>query len=157
MLHITAMFVNGSEQNYQSLERTFHICFLPSFSSFGWGVSEEKMKMWNVNGRQVVAKGHFAFGKVSSKEKYMLCKYCMSTIYEKKVQYVIQYSSPSLIRLKLLQWKIGLIWGVVPLDVVNLVAFYYLSASEILSKKKGDLWWEGPYTRGTTVYAYFSQ
>jgi hypothetical protein len=37
--------------------------------------------------------------------------------------------------------------------VVNLVAFYYLSASEILFKKKGDLWWEGPYTRGTTVYA----
>jgi hypothetical protein len=39
------MFVNGSQQNWQSLERTFHICFLPSFSSFGSGVSEEKMKM----------------------------------------------------------------------------------------------------------------
>jgi hypothetical protein len=46
---------------------------------------------------------------------------------------------------------------VVPLEVVNLVAFYYLSPSEILSKKKGDLWWEGPYTSGTTVYAHFSQ
>ena len=35
-----------------SLERTFHRCFLPSFSSFGWGVSEEKIKMWKVNGRR---------------------------------------------------------------------------------------------------------
>jgi hypothetical protein len=31
------MFVNGSGQNEQSLERTFHGCFLPSFTSFGWG------------------------------------------------------------------------------------------------------------------------
>ena len=29
-----------------SLERTFHRCFLPSFSSFGWGFSEEKIKMY---------------------------------------------------------------------------------------------------------------
>jgi hypothetical protein len=34
------------------LERNFHRCFLPSFSSFGWGVSEEKIKMWKVNGRR---------------------------------------------------------------------------------------------------------
>jgi hypothetical protein len=33
-------------------------------SSFGWGVSEEKIKMWKVNG-QVMAKAHIAFGKVS--------------------------------------------------------------------------------------------
>ena len=46
------MFVDGSEQNEQSLERTFHICFLPSFTSFDWAVSEEKIKMWKVNGRQ---------------------------------------------------------------------------------------------------------
>jgi len=46
------MSVNGSGQNVQSLERTFHRCFLPSFSSFGWGVSEEKIKMWKVNGGQ---------------------------------------------------------------------------------------------------------
>ena len=26
-------------------------CFLPSFSSFGWGVSDEKIKMWKVSGR----------------------------------------------------------------------------------------------------------
>jgi hypothetical protein len=34
-LPMAAMFVNGSEQNEQSLERTFHRCFLPSFTSFG--------------------------------------------------------------------------------------------------------------------------
>jgi hypothetical protein len=41
-------------------------------TSFGWGVSEEKIKMWKVNGRQttdngrqVMAKDHIAFGKVS--------------------------------------------------------------------------------------------
>jgi hypothetical protein len=31
---VVAMFVNRSGQNEQSLERTFHSCFLPSFSSF---------------------------------------------------------------------------------------------------------------------------
>ena len=43
-----------------------------SFTSFGWGVSEEKNKMWKVNrwqttddGRQVMVKAHIAFGKVS--------------------------------------------------------------------------------------------
>ena len=44
-LPMAAMFVNGSGENEQSLERTFHRCFLPSFTSFGWGVSEEKIKM----------------------------------------------------------------------------------------------------------------
>jgi hypothetical protein len=34
-LPVVAMFVNRSGQNKQSLERTFHRCFLPSFSSFG--------------------------------------------------------------------------------------------------------------------------
>jgi hypothetical protein len=34
-LPVAAMFVNRSGQNEQSLERTFHRCFLPSFSSFG--------------------------------------------------------------------------------------------------------------------------
>jgi hypothetical protein len=37
---MAAMFVNGSGQHEQSLERTFHRCFLPSFTSFGCGVSE---------------------------------------------------------------------------------------------------------------------
>jgi hypothetical protein len=37
------MFVNGSGRNDQSLQRTFHRCFLPSFGSFGLAVSEEKI------------------------------------------------------------------------------------------------------------------
>ena len=63
-LHVTAMFVTGSGPNVQSLERTFYRCFLPSFSSFGWEVSEEKIKMWKVNGRRM-PKAYIAFGKVS--------------------------------------------------------------------------------------------
>ena len=51
------MFVNRSGQNEQSLDRTFHRCFLPSFSSFGWEVSEEKIKMRKVNGRQTPSDG----------------------------------------------------------------------------------------------------
>ena len=51
-LPVVAMFVNRSGQNEQSLERTFHRRFLSSFTSFGWEVSEEKIKMWKVNGRQ---------------------------------------------------------------------------------------------------------
>ena len=42
-LPMVAIFVNGSGQNEQSLERTFHRCFLPRFGSFGKAVSEEKM------------------------------------------------------------------------------------------------------------------
>ena len=42
-LPMTAMFANGSGQNQQSLQRTFHRCFLPSFGSFGKAVSEEKI------------------------------------------------------------------------------------------------------------------
>ena len=40
---VVAMFVNGSGRNEQSLQRTFHRCFLPSFISFGQAVSEEKL------------------------------------------------------------------------------------------------------------------
>jgi hypothetical protein len=40
---VAAMFVNGSERNEQSLQRTFHRCFLPSFGSFCKAVSEEKV------------------------------------------------------------------------------------------------------------------
>jgi hypothetical protein len=39
---VAAMFVNKSGQNEQSLQRTFHRCFLPSFGSFGQVISEEK-------------------------------------------------------------------------------------------------------------------
>jgi hypothetical protein len=41
---MAAMFVNGSGQNMQSLERTAHRCFLPSFGSFGQTVSEKNLK-----------------------------------------------------------------------------------------------------------------
>ena len=40
---VAAMFVNGSGRNEQSLSRTFHRCFLPSFGSFVQAVSEEKI------------------------------------------------------------------------------------------------------------------
>ena len=43
-LPMVAMLVNGSE-NENSLEKTFHRCFLPSFTSFGCWVSEEMIKM----------------------------------------------------------------------------------------------------------------
>jgi hypothetical protein len=33
-LPVAAMFVNGSGQNEQPLEKTFHRCFLPSFGAF---------------------------------------------------------------------------------------------------------------------------
>ena len=39
---VAVMFVNGSRRNEESLQRTFHRCFLPSFASFGQAVSEEK-------------------------------------------------------------------------------------------------------------------
>jgi hypothetical protein len=41
-LPVAAMFVNRLGQNLQSLERTAHRCFLPSFGSFGQTVSKEK-------------------------------------------------------------------------------------------------------------------
>ena len=40
---VAAMFANGSGRNEESLQRTFHRCFLPSFGSFGQAVSEEKI------------------------------------------------------------------------------------------------------------------
>jgi hypothetical protein len=46
------MFVNGSEQNVQSLKKTTHRCFLPSFSSFGQAVSEEKILKKSTNQKQ---------------------------------------------------------------------------------------------------------
>ena len=73
-LPMAAMFVNGSVQNEQSLYRTFHRCFLPSFTSLGWGVSEEKIKMWKVNGRQTPSDGkssHYLWhGKLKIRKKH---------------------------------------------------------------------------------------
>jgi hypothetical protein len=40
-LLMVAMFVNGSRQTEQSLERTSHSSFLPCFTSFGRGDSEK--------------------------------------------------------------------------------------------------------------------
>ena len=42
-LPVTAIFVIKLIRNVQSLERTFHKCFLTSFGSFGQAVSEEKI------------------------------------------------------------------------------------------------------------------
>ena len=39
---VAATFVNGSGRNEQSVQMTFHRCFLPRFGSFGQSVSEEK-------------------------------------------------------------------------------------------------------------------
>ena len=49
---VAAMFVNGSGQNDQSLQRIFHRCFLPNFSSFGKVVSEEKIFQKSTNQKQ---------------------------------------------------------------------------------------------------------
>ena len=51
-LPVVAMFVNGSGQNKQSLQRTFHRCFLPNFSSFRKAVSEEKIFQKSTNQKQ---------------------------------------------------------------------------------------------------------
>ena len=40
-LPVAAMFVNRSGRNVQSIQRTFHRCFLPSFGTFGLAVSEK--------------------------------------------------------------------------------------------------------------------
>ena len=41
-LPVAAMVVNESGRNEHSFQRTTHICFLPSFGSFGPAISEEK-------------------------------------------------------------------------------------------------------------------
>ena len=51
-LPAVAMFVNGSGQNEQSLQRTFHRCFLPNFGSFVKAVSEEKIFQKSTNQKQ---------------------------------------------------------------------------------------------------------
>ena len=49
---VVAMFVNRSKRNDQSLQRTFHRCFLQSFSSFGQAVSDEKLFQKSTNQKQ---------------------------------------------------------------------------------------------------------
>ena len=49
---VAVMFVNGSRRNGDSLQRTFHRCFLPSFGSFGQAVSEEEIFFKSANQKQ---------------------------------------------------------------------------------------------------------
>ena len=48
-LPVAAMFVNGSGQNEQMLQRIFHRCFLTNFGSFGKAVSEDKIVYKSIN------------------------------------------------------------------------------------------------------------
>ena len=48
-LPVAAMFVNGSERNKHSLQRTFQGCFLLNFNSFGQAVTEEKIFQKSTN------------------------------------------------------------------------------------------------------------
>ena len=79
-LPMAALFVNGSGQNEQSLERTFHKCFLPSFTSFGCGVSEEKIKMWKVNRRRSPSDGKSSHCLWQGELKRS-CDTCLADIY----------------------------------------------------------------------------
>jgi hypothetical protein len=65
--HLVITSIDKEDAGIYKLEvisPTENICFLPSFSSYGWGVSEEKIKIWKVN-RWQMEKAHIAFGKVS--------------------------------------------------------------------------------------------
>ena len=54
-LPVVAMFVNRSGRNEQSLQRTCHRCFLPSFTSYGQAVSEEKIKKnWPISNKNCI-------------------------------------------------------------------------------------------------------
>jgi hypothetical protein len=51
---VAAIFGNESGRNEQSFQRTFHMCFLPSFGSFGQTVSKEK----NLENQPISNKNH---------------------------------------------------------------------------------------------------
>ena len=51
-LPVAAMLVNVSGRNKQTLQRTFHRCFLSSFCSFGQAVSEQKIILKSANKKQ---------------------------------------------------------------------------------------------------------
>jgi len=58
-LPMVAMFVNRSGRNEQSLQRTFHICLLPSFCSFAQAVSEEKIVLEiDQSEKRIICGGH---------------------------------------------------------------------------------------------------
>ena len=67
---MVAIFVNGSGQNEQSLERTFHRSLDASYQvslHLAEGFQRRRLKCEKLtdDGRQVMAKAHIAFGKVS--------------------------------------------------------------------------------------------
>ena len=93
-LPVVAMFVNGSGQNEQSLQKTFHRCFLPRFSSFGWGVSGEKIKMWKVNGRRTPSDG-------KSSHCFLQGELKMKSIKGKIIHFIIEYTCINLSRINL--------------------------------------------------------
>ena len=70
-----AMFVNGSEQNEQSLERTFHRCFLSCFSSFGKAVTEEKIFQKSTNQKQELSVAAM-FDNESGRNEHSLQRTC---------------------------------------------------------------------------------
>ena len=49
---MASMFVNGSERNEHSLQKTLRRCFLPNFISFDQAVSEEKHFQKSTNQKQ---------------------------------------------------------------------------------------------------------
>ena len=51
-LPVATMFVHEQSQNAQSIQRTFHRCFLPSFGSFGKAVSQENIFQNSTNQKQ---------------------------------------------------------------------------------------------------------
>ena len=61
-LPVAAMFVNGWGQNQQSLQRTFHVSV---HMVEGFQRRRLKCEKLTEDGRQVMAKAHIAFGKVS--------------------------------------------------------------------------------------------
>jgi hypothetical protein len=69
---VAAMFVNGSGQNEQSLERTFHRCFLPSFGSFGKAVSEKIKKKSAKQKQELSVVAMFVNCKQSKVERKMI-------------------------------------------------------------------------------------
>ena len=79
---MAAMIVNGSGQNEQSLETTLHRCYLPSFTSLGWGVSEEKIKMWKVNGWRTPSDG---------KSSHCLWQGELKKLHQNKMKYKYAY------------------------------------------------------------------
>ena len=51
-LPVAVTFSNGSGRNEQSLYRTFHRCFIPSFSLFGQAILDEKIFQKSTNKKQ---------------------------------------------------------------------------------------------------------